>query len=81
MMLKLFYIKGNLMWLQTVVYGPVIIPSHNNNTIPGIIMGTGMKIMTSIAIWIAGIVDRPKKRAGRIIQFIYLSPFWSGFQY
>ena len=27
------------MWLQTVVYGPLIIPSHNNNTIPGIIMG------------------------------------------
>jgi hypothetical protein len=69
------------MWLQTVVYGPFIIPSHNNNTIPGIIMGTGMKIMTSIAIWIAGIVDRPNKRAGRIIQVIYLSPFWSGFQY
>jgi hypothetical protein len=43
------------MWLQTVVYGPVIIPSHNNDTIPGIIMGTGMKIMT---IWIADIVDR-----------------------
>lgn len=69
------------MWLQTVVYGPVIIPSHDNDTIHGIIMGTGMKNMTSIAIWIAGIVDRLNKRAGRRIQFVYLSPFWSGFQY
>jgi hypothetical protein len=43
-------------------------------------MGTEMKIMTSIAIWIAGIVDRLNKRAGRRIQFVYLSPFWSGFQ-
>lgn len=68
------------MWLQSVIYGPVFIPSHNNDTIHGIIMGTGMKIMTSIAIWIAGIVDRLNKRAGRRIQFVYLSPFWSGFQ-
>jgi len=38
-------------------------------------MGTGMKIMTSIAIWIAGIVDGLYKRASRRIQFVYLSPF------
>ena len=45
------------------------------------LMGTGVKIMTSIAIWTAGIVDRLNKRAGSGIQFVYLSPFCSGFQY